>query len=114
MYRARHVPLAVLDATSDAAPGRIAELRRFEGCDLPIDAQVHVAGATWFHRQLVGRSPASLSSDEFGPEVRNAMKVRIEHLVGQGLARCQAQRVISRGTSSIRCGDASSTKRQPA
>ena len=92
MDRAHHVRRA--DATSDAAPGSIVELRRFESSDLPIDAQVHAGGATWFNRQLVGRSPASLSSDGFGQEVRNAMKARIEHLVGQGLARRQAQRVI--------------------
>ena len=45
-------------------------------------------------RQLVGRSPASLSSGGFGRDVRHAMEARIEHLVGQGLARRQGQRVI--------------------
>jgi type IV secretory pathway VirD2 relaxase len=104
--RAHHVRLADLDATSDATPGGIVELRRFEDAagrervtlavrsDLPIDAQVHAAGATWLDRQLVGRGPASLSSGGFGREVRDAMKARIEHLVGQGLARRQGQRVI--------------------
>jgi type IV secretory pathway VirD2 relaxase len=104
--RAHHVRLADLDATSDAAPGGIVELRRFEDAarrervalavrsDLPLDAQVHADGATWLDRQLVGRSSASLSSGGFGREVRDAMKARIEHLVGQGLARRQGQRVI--------------------
>jgi hypothetical protein len=92
MDRAHHVRRA--DATSDAAPDSIVELRRFESSDLPIEAQVHAGGATWFNRQLVGRSPASLSSDGFGQKVRSAMKARIEHLVGQGLARRQAQRVF--------------------
>ena len=92
MDRAHQVRRA--DATSDAAPGSIAERRRFEGSDLPIDAQVHAGGATWFDRQLVGRSPASLSSHGFGQEVRSAMKARIEQLVWQGLARRQGQRVI--------------------
>ena len=104
MDRAHQVRRA--DATSDAAPGSIVELRRFEDAagrervalavrsDLPIDAQVHAEGATWLDRQLVGRSPASLSPGGFGREVRDAMKARIEHLVGQGLAKRQGQRVI--------------------
>jgi type IV secretory pathway VirD2 relaxase len=104
--RAHHVRLADLDAASDAAPGAVVELRRFEDAsgrervalavrsDLPIDAQVHAGGATWLDRQLVGRGPASLSSGGFGREVRDAMGARIEHLVAQGLARRQGQRVI--------------------
>jgi hypothetical protein len=104
--QAHHVRLADLEATSDAAPGAIVELRRFKDAagrermalavrsDLPIDAQVHAAGVTWLDRQLVGRSPAPLSSGGFGREVRDAINARIEHLVGQGLARRQGQRVI--------------------
>jgi len=104
--RAHHVRLADLDATSDAAPGGIVELRKFEDAtgrervalavrsDLPLDAQVHAGGASWLDRQLVGRSPAPLSSGGFGREVRDAMEARIEYLVGQGLARRQGQRVI--------------------
>ena len=104
--RAHHVRLADLDAASDAAPGAVVELRRFEDAagrervalavrsDLPIDAQVHAGGATWLDRQLVGRGPASLSSGGFGREVRDAMGARIEHLVAQGLAKRQGQRVI--------------------
>jgi len=104
--RAHHVRLPDLDATSDAAPGSIVELRRFEDAagrervalavrsDLPIDAQVHASGATWLDRQLVGRGPAPSGSGGFGREVRDAMESRIEHLLGQGLARRQGQRVI--------------------
>jgi type IV secretory pathway VirD2 relaxase len=104
--RPHHVRLADLDAATDATPGAIVELRRFKDAagrervalavrsDLPLDAQVHADGATWLDRQLVGRSSASLSSGGFGREVRDAMKARIEHLVGQGLARRQGQRVI--------------------
>jgi uncharacterized protein DUF3363 len=104
--RAHHVRLADLEATSDAAPGSIVELRRFKDAagrervalavrsDVPIDAQVHAGGATWLDRQLVGRGPAPLSSGGFGREVRDAMKARIDHLVGHGLARRQGQRVI--------------------
>ena len=68
--RAHHVRLADLDAASDAAPGSIVELRRFEDAvgrqrvalavrsDLPIEAQVQAGGATWLDRQLVAREPA--------------------------------------------------------
>jgi hypothetical protein len=62
--------------------------------DLPIEAQVQAAGATWLDRQLVAREPASLSSGGFGREVRVAMDARVEHLVGEGLAKRQGQRVI--------------------
>ena len=104
--RTHHVRLANLDATSDAAPDAIVELRRFKDAagrervalavrsDLPIDAQVHAGGATWLDRQLVGRGTSPMSSGGFDREVREAMDARIEHLVGQGLARRQGQRVI--------------------
>ena len=104
--RAHHIRLPDLDAASDAAPGSIVELRRFEDAvgrrrvalavrsDLSIDAQVQAGGATWLGRQLVAREPASLGSGGFGREVREAMNTRIEHLVGQGLANRQGQRVI--------------------
>jgi type IV secretory pathway VirD2 relaxase len=103
--RAHHVRLTDLDAAGDAAPGGIVELRRFKDAagrervalavrsDLSIEAQVQAGGATWLDRQLVAREPASLGSAGFGREVRDAMDARIEHLVGQGLARCQGQRV---------------------
>jgi hypothetical protein len=99
--RAHHVRLADLDATSDAAPGGIVELRTFKDAagrsraalavrsGLPLDAQVHAGGATWLDRQLVGRSPSPLSSGGFGRAVREAIEARTEHLVGQGLARRQ-------------------------
>ena len=45
-------------------------------------------------RQLVAREPASLSSGGFGREVRDAMDARVEHLVAEGLAKRQGQRVI--------------------
>ena len=104
--RAHHIRLADLDAASDAAPGSIVEPRRFEDAggrqrvalavrsDLPIEAQVQAGGATWLDRQLVAREPAYLNSGGFGHEVREAMNMRIEHLIGQGLANRQSQRVI--------------------
>jgi hypothetical protein len=107
--RAHHVRLADLDAASDAPPGGIVELRRYEDAagrqrvalavrsDLPLEAQVQADGATWLDRQLVGRAPASLSSGGFGGEVRQAIEARIEHLVGEGLARRQGQRIVFAG-----------------
>jgi hypothetical protein len=104
--RAHHVRLADLDATTDAGPGGIVELRRFEDAagrqrvalavrsDLPLEAQIQAGGATWLDRQLLGRHPAALTSNGFGREVRVAMDARVEHLIGQGLATRQGQRVI--------------------
>jgi type IV secretory pathway VirD2 relaxase len=104
--RAHHVRLADLHAASDAAPSSIVELRQFKDAagrprvalavrsDLSIEAQVQAGGATWLDRQLVGRESASLSSGGFGRKVRDAMDARLEHLVGQGLARRQGQRVV--------------------
>jgi hypothetical protein len=104
--RAHHVRLADLDAASDAAPGGIVELRRYQHTagrqrtalavrsDLPLEAQIQAEGATWLDRQLVGRSPATLSSAGFGGEVHAAIEARVEHLAGQGLARRQGQRTV--------------------
>ena len=104
--RAHHIRLADLDAASDASPGAIVELRRFEDAagrqrvalavrsDLPLGAQIEATGATWLDRQLVAREPPSLSSGGFGREVHEAMNARIEHLIGEGLARRQGQRLL--------------------
>ena len=104
--RAHHLRLANFDATTDAAPGSIVELRQYENStgrqrvalavrsDLPIAAQMQAAGATWLDRQLVAREPSALSSGGFGREVRDAMDGRVEHLIGHGLAKRQGQRVI--------------------
>ncbi|HEY2527570.1 MAG TPA: DUF3363 domain-containing protein [Xanthobacteraceae bacterium] len=102
--RTHHARLADAESTTEAAPGSIVELRRFEDasgrwrvalavqCDLPITAQIEAAGATWLDRQLVARDPVSLGTGGFGREVRDAMDGRVEHLVGQGLARRHGHR----------------------
>jgi type IV secretory pathway VirD2 relaxase len=104
--RAHHVRLADLDAASDAAPGGIVELRRFEDAagrqrvalavrsDLALETQVQAGGATWLDRQLLAREPAALSSGGFGREVREAMDARAEHLINEALARRQGQRIV--------------------
>jgi type IV secretory pathway VirD2 relaxase len=104
--RAHHIRLPDLEAAGDSGPGSIVELRRYEDSkrrqrvalavrsDLTIEAQVNANGATWLDRQLLARGATSLSDGGFGREVREAMDVRVDFLVSEGLARRQGQRVI--------------------
>ena len=89
-----------------SAPGSIVELRRFENAagwpqlaiavrsDLSIKNQVSAEGATWLDRRILARERMPLSEGGFGGEVREAMNARIGHLVEEGLARRQGQRVV--------------------
>jgi len=61
--------------------------------DLGIEAQVTARGATWLDRQLIARDP-EIGSAGFGVSAREAMDRRTDHLVSEGLARRQGQRVI--------------------
>ncbi len=104
--RTHHFRLPDLDATSDAAPSAIVEMRRFTDAggrgrvalavrsDLGVEAQATAHGATWLDRRLVARDAAALSEAGFGGEVRAALDRRTEYLVGEGLARRQGQRVL--------------------
>ncbi len=104
--RAHHIRLPDLDATSDAAPGAVVELRRFTDAggrervalavrsDLGVEAQATSQGATWLDRRLIAREPAPLSVNGYGADVRAALDRRTEHLVSEGLARRQGQRVL--------------------
>jgi type IV secretory pathway VirD2 relaxase len=105
--RAHHVRFADLDATGDAAPGSIVELRRLASreagssrlvlairSDFSIEEQIHEKGATWLDRRLVETAPMPLSAAGFGREVRDAMNARAEHLAAEGLARRQGQRFV--------------------
>ena len=104
--RAHHVRLPDLDATSDAAPGAVVELRRFTDAgdhkrvalavrsDLAVEAQATAQGATWLDRRLIARDPAPLSENGYGADVRVALDRRTDHLVCEGLARRQGQRVL--------------------
>jgi type IV secretory pathway VirD2 relaxase len=103
--RTHHLRFTDLELTGDAKPGAIVELRSWQDAkgqtrlslatrsDLPIEAQVIAPGATWLDRQLVAREPAA-TGVAFGSEVRDAMTARVDHLVGEGLARRQGQAVI--------------------
>src|SRR5262249_16347871 len=104
--RAHHTRLPDLDAAGDSAPGSIVELRRYEDSKgrhpvalalrshLTLEAQVKANGAPWPARQLLARGATSLSDGGFGREVHEAMDVRVEFLISEGLARRQGQRVI--------------------
>lgn len=104
--RAHHVRLKDLDATSDAAPGAIVEVRRLpphDGgmprlvlavrSDLSIEEQINATGATWLDRRLVAREPMPVSESGFGREVRDAMEARADHHAAEGLVRRQGQRL---------------------
>ena len=103
--RTHHVVFSDLEMTGDAKPGAIVETRLYADAvghkrlslatrsDLTIEAQVSAPGATWIDRQLLTKESA-VSRGGFGEEVRDAIDRRIDHLVEQGLARRQGQRVI--------------------
>ena len=103
--RTHHIRFTDIEMTGDAAPGAIVEARTYDdaqGCkrltlaarsDLSIEAQVTAKGATWIDRQLIARN-SEISSAGFGSAARDAMERRMDHLVGEGLARRQGQRVI--------------------
>lgn len=103
--RAHHLQFLDLDATGDARPGGIVELRRFEDAagrarvaltvrsDFSIEAQVTAEGATWLDRRLLDRQSLPLASG-FGVEIAAALEARTEHLVSQGLAQRQGQRMV--------------------
>jgi hypothetical protein len=104
--RAHHIKLPDLDAAGDGPIGSVVELRRFEDAggrqrvalavrsDLNVEAQITAHGATWIDRQLLAREPVALGSGGFGADVRDALERRTDHLVGEGLARRQGQRVL--------------------
>ncbi|ESX86578.1 VirD2 family relaxase/mobilization nuclease [Mesorhizobium sp. LNJC405B00] len=102
--RTHHIKLSDLDAAGDSAPGSIVELRKFSDAqghgrvalavrsDLDIERQVTAAGATWLDRQNTACEPIALSEGGFGAEVRQAMQLRADHLVQQGLGERHGQR----------------------
>lgn len=104
--RVHHIRCNDLDATGDSAPGSIVELRRYEDArgrgrvalavrsDLSVEEQVRAGGATWLDRQLLARDPPELGETGFGREIRRALADRTDHLIAQGLARREGQRVI--------------------
>jgi hypothetical protein len=103
--RTHHLRFADINMSGDAHPGAIVELRAWEDAkgkrrlslatrsDLSLETQVTTPGATWLDRQLVARDPVPTAGG-FGAEIRDAMARRAEHLVGEGLARRQGERIL--------------------
>jgi type IV secretory pathway VirD2 relaxase len=103
--RTHHLRLSSIELTGDCPAGAIVEARNYEDSngrlrlslatrsDIPIEAQVTAPGATWIDRQLLARDSA-MSNGGVGADVRAAIDRRIDHLVNEGLARRQGQRVI--------------------
>jgi hypothetical protein len=106
--RAHHVRFRGIEAFEHAPPiGGIVEVRRFGGPDDPrptlvlanrsdidLDQQVTAPGATWLDHRLVERESMPLAMGGFGQEARDAIAARAEHLVAEGLARRQGQRIV--------------------
>ncbi|MGH6821888.1 MAG: relaxase/mobilization nuclease domain-containing protein [Methylocella sp.] len=102
--RTHHLKFSDLEVTGDAPAGAIVEARSYDDAngrhrlslatrsDLSIEAQVTASGATWLDRQLLAKAPP-LSGGAFGAEVREALEARVDHLVEDGLARRQGQRI---------------------
>jgi len=103
--RTHHLRFSDLEMTGDGRPGAIVEARAYEDAggrkrlslatrsDFTIEAQVTAPGATWIDRQLLAREPAT-GGGGFGANVREAMERRVDHLIKEGLARRQGQRVV--------------------
>ncbi|SDG96453.1 relaxase/mobilization nuclease domain-containing protein [Pelagibacterium luteolum] len=103
--RTHHIKFHDLSATGDSAPGSIVELRTYTDSrdnvrtalavrsDLSIADQIKSDGATWLDRQLVAGNPAGLSGG-FGAEVNQALEARTDHLIEEGLARREGQRIV--------------------
>jgi type IV secretory pathway VirD2 relaxase len=106
--RAHYIRFPGTEALEHAPPlGGVVEVRHLEGedarrpmsvlsmrSDFGLAEQVMAKGVTWLDHQLVGRQPVTLSHGGFGQETREALEARLDHLVGEGLARRQGQRVI--------------------
>jgi hypothetical protein len=103
--RSHHIKLPDIESAGDSVPGSIVELRSFEDAkgdrrvalatrsDLSIEAQITASGATWLDRQLVARDQADLGGG-FGLEVKQALEARAEHLVQEGMARRDGERIL--------------------
>lgn len=62
----------------------------------PLDQQVGAAGATWLDRELIADAPEPLRDAGFGRQARQALALRRQWLIDQGLARQDQDQVIYR------------------
>lgn len=103
--RTHHIRFHDLSATGDGGLGSIVELRTYTDSrdnvrtalavrsDLSIADQIKSDGATWLDRQLVPGDPAGFGGG-FGAEVQQALEARTDHLIEEGLARREGQRIV--------------------
>ncbi|AXU18456.1 type VI secretion protein [Novosphingobium sp. THN1] len=103
--RTHHLRFNDLEATSDARPGGIVELRHWTDrkgqghaaltvrSDLGLAEQVTAKGATWLDQQLVAKEPTA-HGPGFGREVEEALQQRAERLAEEGLATRQGRRFL--------------------
>jgi type IV secretory pathway VirD2 relaxase len=108
--RAHHVRFKGVEAFDQAPPyGGIVEVRRFGGLedkhptlvlanrsDIDISRQVTAPGATWLDHRLVERTTTNISRSGFGEEVHRALNERAEHLIKEGHAQREGDRVLLR------------------
>ena len=97
--RTHHVSLPDLEATSDATPGAIVEVKRTTDnagtsrlrlsvlSDHPLEAQIGAPGATWLDKVAVTGQDDGISDGGFGGEAQAALARRGDHLVSKGLAK---------------------------
>ena len=104
--RVHHLRFRDIDATGDTPPGGIVETRLWTPksggspqlslvgrSDFSLTGQIDADGATWLDRLHLARDRVPLSGAGFGADVRQALELRADHLVSEGLARRQGQRV---------------------
>lgn len=103
--RTHHIQFSDIEMTGDAAAGAIVETRAYQDArgrprlslatrsDLGIEAQVTANGATWIDRQLI-KADTELGGAGFAAAVREAMDRRVDHLIGEGLARRRGQQIV--------------------
>lgn len=103
--RTHHVRFRSIEMTGDAAAGAVVETRVYDDAKgrrqallavrsgLAIERQVTAHGATWLDRRLLDRDAVNANAG-FGAEVQAAIQKRTEHLIDQGLAERQGQRVV--------------------
>jgi type IV secretory pathway VirD2 relaxase len=98
----RHAAVGDLTTIADMPVGAIVEVHRptaqgrarlWLQSDLAVDAQATAPGATWLDRHLLAASPPDCAGAGFGGQVREALRRRVDYLVGEGLAERQGQRV---------------------
>ena len=104
--RIHHLRLSDLERTGDTPVGGIVETRSWPArdggrqrlslvgrSDFSLAAQVTADGATWLDRLQLARNRVPLSEGGFGAEVSAALKRRADHLLADGLATCQGDRI---------------------